>query len=417
MFSASRIIAVDDERKYLEQLAKALHSMGIPCIPLCYPDDVPQEAEWFRGVRILFCDLHLLPGAAKPELNYSAIGALLERMTSPHGSPLLLILWTAYAEDAEKLRKYLAERHADAQPIEVFALKKSDFDGGKGDLPSVIREKLEAIPQLRALYEWQDDVAEASNACVGTLLKLAKHGNGDLKGSLDELLTALAQAATSTDLAANEPGAALQEVLVPLLADRLSHLPNDQGRHKRWAQAMPSALEKKNCLTNAESSRKAAINTGLHIASPGAATGRDRGAVIQIDCAGLFLHRFAQTKDDILSEFKIRAGTNHRWLAVQVEAACDYAQQKSNSVPFVLALEVPAGTTVGNKSPAIWCSPFFISEKKEEVMLVAIVRYATTISWRKAGSIKAIYRLREPLVNELAFRKSHNDMRPGIVRL
>jgi len=66
---------------------------------------------------------------------------------------------------------------------------------------------------------------------------------------------------------------------------------------------------------------------------------------------------------------------------------------------------------------AIWISPYFVSEKNEEVKLVAIVRYATTISWRKASSIKAIYRLREPLVNELAFRKSLNDMRPGIVKL
>lgn len=419
MFAAGRIIAIDDERAYLDQLSRNLHGMGIPCIPICYPDEVPEDdVEWLRGVRILFCDLHLLTGV-KPTLNYPVIGGLLERMTSKLGSPVLLILWTDWAQDAEELEKYLAERHAEARPVAVLALRKSDFQGGlEKNLPAAIREKLGAIPQLRALYEWQDDVAAAGNACIGELLRLARKQGENLKESLDKLLTALAQAATGKDLAAEDPGSALQEVLVPLVADKLSHLPDDETRIERWKQVLPSAIAKVDSRVAGE----AAINTALNVAhiSSGAVTGRERGAVIKIECPSLFLYRFAGSQDEILSQFFIKDLEEHRWVAVQVEAACDYAQRKSPCLPFVLALEVPAKSKFNSKygkTPAIWRSPSFLSETEKEVCLVANVRYTTTVSWRKAKTRQAIYRLRDSLVSELAFCKAQHELRPGSVKL
>jgi len=87
MFSANRVIAIDDESDYLVPLCRALHSMGIPCIPVHYPGEMPgEDAHWLKKIRIVFCDLHLLPAAARLEQNYAAIGSMLERMTSPEGS-------------------------------------------------------------------------------------------------------------------------------------------------------------------------------------------------------------------------------------------------------------------------------------------------------------------------------------------
>lgn len=420
MFSANRIVAIDDQREYLDKMCHALHGLGVPCIPILYPDEVPaEETPLLQNVRMAFCDLHLLPGATKPELNYAAIGALLTRMATRSRSPLLLVLWTAYPGDADELKEYLAKRHSETQPIAILALNKADFNEELiSNLPAAIREKLESIPQLCALYDWEDDVASAGSACVGALLRLAGTNGDTLKESLDKLLSSLAQRATGKQLAAENPGAALQEALVPLLADKLSHLPDDAQRLARWKVAMPSAVAKKNCMANL--SRSASINTALNVMRTNGdpINGRVRGAVIKLDCSSIFMYRFSSSQSDVLQKFFLRDPAKFRWVAIQVEAACDFANQKSPCIPYVLAVEVPATVELQDKhADSIWRSPAFLSEVDEEVRLVANVRYVAMISPKKAKSRDALYRLREPLVNELAFHKSRQETRPGIVAL
>lgn len=418
MFSANRIIAIDDERVYLDKLSKALHGMGIPCIPIHYDDLPSAQADWFQRIRIAFFDLHLIKGASKPDFNYAAIGSLLDRMRSPHGCPLLLILWTAYPQDAVALRDYLNRRHIDSLPIDILALNKADFEGDLiANLPEAIKLKLQSIPQLRALYEWEDDVANAGSACVGTLLRLATQTGGALADSLDKLLSALAQAATGVDLAAANPGASVQEVLVPLIADKLSHFPDDANRAERWKLAMPSAVSKSSISPSG--AEIAAINTALSVVrgKAGSLNGRERGAVIAVQCPSIFMYRFGNSQSDVSKKYCFDETVKHRWVAVQVEASCDFAQQKSPCLPYVLAAEIPASAKLKNKSLPIWESPTFLSETNEEVRLVANVCFVAMISWKKAKSRHALYRFREQLVNELAFKKSRHESRPGIVSL
>jgi hypothetical protein len=427
MFSASRIIAIDDEKDYLDKLTGVLHGMGIPCIPICFPDQVPgDDATWFSGFRIIFCDLHLLKGAAKPELNYGVIGSLLERVAAPGAAPVLLILWTAYPEDADNLRDYLSKRHAAAQPIAIYALRKADFDGPLAvNLPAAVRSKLDDVPQLRALYEWQDDVAIAANTSVGSLLDLARREGGDLKEALDKLLSSLATAATGKELAAKNPGAALLEALTPLLADGIAHLPRDGQRDDLWKKAMPSAVAK--AKLESKSDRVCAVNTAMSIVHGDAGaviSARERGAVIEVECPSLFMYRFGDSPGEIMKAFGLKNATptTHRWVGVQVEAACDFAQQKSPCIPYVLALEVAAAEETKQerrqgRPDSLWESPVFRSEKNEAVRLVANVRYVSMVSVKKAQVRQAVYRLRDPLVNELAYFKSRHELRPGIVAL
>ena len=424
MFSANRVIAVDDEPEYLNQLCKALHGLGIPCIPIKYPDDLPAEGvAWFKGIRIAFCDLQLVKGAARHEIHYAAIGSMLDRMSSGERYPLVLILWTAYPTYAKELKDYLAQRHAASLPIALLALDKADFPPGESmeKLPEAIKTELDTIPQLRALFEWEDDVARAGNACVSALLSLAAQGQGDLKDSLDELLSSLACAATGSELASIDPGASIQEALVPLLADKLSHLPNDATRNERWKTAMPGAVNRRRFQSSP--SRIAAINTALNVfhAPEGqvALKASERGAVIEIECPSIFMHRFSMSREEVLRKFYLKDNaTKHRWVAIQVEAACDFAQQKSPCIPYVLAIEKPADTKLIKDRPdSVWVSPIFLSETGEEVHLVANVRYTAMISPRKAKSRDALYRLRELAVNELAFCKSQHESRPGLVAL
>lgn len=419
MFSANRIIAIDNEKAELDQLSDALHGLGIPCIPMLYPDQIPPTGTaWFQNIRILFCDLHLMTGAAKPELNYQVIGALLERMSSVDRVPPLLVLWTAYPDDRTELERYLAERHAEGLPVATLALNKDDFKGANAStLPVEIREKLDAIPQLRVLYDWQDDVAAAGDSCVSTLLGLARQHGGELKDALDRILSALAQASYGKERAAEFPGEAVQDVLSPLLLDHLLHLPDNSARRQRWQEAMPCAVARADCLDKLPGA--SGINTALHVlhTPAGSATGRERGSVVEIDCSSLFNYRFGDGPEQILETWRIKDEKQHRWMAIQVEAECDFAQQKSPCLPFVLAVEVPADVKWKSSSPAFWCSPTFLSETGREVRLISNVLYTSTLSHRKAKNKIAVYRLRDQLVNQLAFRRSQHAIRPGIVEL
>ncbi|MES2671404.1 MAG: hypothetical protein V4673_13450 [Pseudomonadota bacterium] len=423
MFGSGRIVVIDDELEYLTQLTGTLHEMGVPCIPIRFTGGVPQEATWLSGCRIAFCDLHLIPGLPTgSKANYAAIGSLLDRMATNEASSLLLVLWTRYPQDAAELEQYLAERHRASRPAVILQLDKNDFVGDLvKKLPDAVRAKLQAIPQLHALYEWQEEASTAAAACVGSLVGLARVMDGDLSGNLDKVLSALAQKATGMEIAATHPGAALQEILSPLLADRLSHLPEDERHRDLWRAAMPTAVARTKC-EDAVAGGIAAINTALHIAylHGETVTGRDRGAVIPVPCKSLFRHRFASDEAKVRDKFGIKPGTHVRWVGIQLLASCDHAQRKSLSIPYVLGAEVASDTEeppAKARPAAFWTSPVFLSEDHRAVRIFANVALTTSVSWSRAENRAALYRFREPLVNSLGLFKSQYETRPGIISL
>lgn len=419
MFGSGRIVVIDDEPAYLSQLTSELHRAGIPCVPIVYPDGLPaEEAAWLRGCRIAFCDLHLIPGVAT-RLNYGAIGALLDRMATNEPSSLLLVLWTSYLPEANGLMDYLVERHPTSLPAAILGLDKNNFVGARARLlPDAIRARLDEIPQLRALYEWQDDVDHAAGACVGSLVALARTMAGEMNQNLDKVLSALAQKATGLVIASEHPGAALQDILSPILADRLSHLPEDAGHRDLWIAAMPSAVGKVKC-GSAVKEGVAAINTALHVALPRAdkISARERGAVVAVPCQSLFRHRFSTDEATVRARFAISTDVPVRWVGIQVEAACDHAQRKSLSIPFVLGAEIAADVKVKQKPGGVWESPVFLSDEDKAVKIVVNVGLTASVPAVKASRRNALYRFRESLLNSLAMIKAQHETRPGIIML
>jgi hypothetical protein len=423
MFGSGRIVVIDDEAEYLTQLTSTLHEMGVPCIPIHFDGGVSQDATWLSGCRMAFCDLHLIRGLPSgSKSNYAVIGSLLDRMATTEASSLLLVLWTRFPQEAAELEHYLLERHSDSRPAAILHLDKNDFVGDRArTLPDEVRNKLRSIPQLRALYEWQDEVSTAAAACAGSLVGLARGMQGEMNSNLDRVLSALAQKATGVEIAARHPGSALQDILSPLLADRLSHLPEDERHRELWRDAMPSAVARSQC-GDAVAGGVAAINTALHIAYPRGerVTGRDRGAVIPVPCPSLFRHRFASDEAKVREKFGIKLDTPVRWIGIQVLASCDHAQRKSLSIPYVLAAEVASDTeepSIKSRPAALWLSPVFVSEENKAVRVFANVAFTTSVSWKRADSKAAIYRFREPLVNALSLFKSQHETRPGIISL
>lgn len=426
MFAASRVIAIDDEELYLNKLCRALHDSGIPCVPLKYPEQQPPEdGSWFRNVRIMFCDLHLIPSAANVQQSYGAIGTMLERIIPDGGSPLLLIVWTNFPGQVDELRAYLQERFPpDKQPSALLPLSKADFENENAkNLPTAIRQRLDSNPQLSALLEWENDVANAADDCVRMLFRLASKSDSDFSSSMDVLLSQLACAASGKSLAAENPGAAIHEALLPLLSDSVLHLPEDAARIDRWRAAMATVVAEQPLPKAGD--RAASINTALnivHAQTQPTMTAKERGAVYRLsskEFSEIFPGRDAATQK---KDFALKAElAEMNWVGIQVEAVCDYAQQKSVRLPYVIALEVPAATALvehgkGRPDP-VWESPTYLSEAEVPVKLVANVRYVNLLSADQAAKIKPAYRIRDLLTNDLAFARARHELRPGYIRL
>ena len=67
MLIASRVIAVDDDQKHLDGLAKALNQYGVACLQVHFTGDTT-DIKPCPHVRVIFADLHLGEGPVSDPL-------------------------------------------------------------------------------------------------------------------------------------------------------------------------------------------------------------------------------------------------------------------------------------------------------------------------------------------------------------
>ena len=391
-------------------------------MPVYYPDEYESLTPLLvQQARLVFSDLHLVQnGIPGSKANYDAVGTILEKIIPTGGAPVLLVLWTQHPDEVDQLKNHLRERYAaDKQPLAILPLPKMRFEGDEPeDLPSAIANLLESMPAIRALIHWERDVSEAADQCARTLYNLARAENKDIQQDLEILLSALARAATGKKIAQENPGESIHEALLPLLADQISNLSSSESSRDLWKAALPTAAEGKKISTS--EAHAAAINSNLHIAGRDQSlAGTIRGAVIPVDDA-LIRSLFEKESDELLADFCLQRGAVVTWRGIQVEAACDYAQQKSPMIPFVLALEAAASLefTKREMRPAsIWFSPLLQAPAGEIFYLVANVKFAFSLPSSHVKTRVADYRLRESLISEVGFAKSQHSIRPGSITL
>src|SRR5690606_24224310 len=163
------------------------------------------------------------------------------------------------------------------------------------------------------------------------LFRLASGAEATFSRAMDVLLSQLYCAASGRTLASENPGAAIHEAFLPLLSDSVLHLPEDESRVVRWRGAMPIAVAQERLRKSV--SREASINTALNVVhsnTQAGMTARERGAVYRVTSEEFSVMFPNRTPDALQKDFALRADIeNKKWVAIQVEAVCDYAQQKS----------------------------------------------------------------------------------------
>ena len=427
---APRVIVIDDEKEHLEGLTRGLNGYGAACQPILFTSE-PVDIPPCPNVRVIFADLHLTRGVVTDcdyAKDFSTISSLIEDVIKPVG-PYFIVLWTMHSGTSENLHNYLKCRlQGVTKPFAVQSLDKTDHLDANGCVKS-IDELIEAItrivdgqPQVGALLDWEGWVSGAAACTVSSIVKLAESASADmmLSAKVGRLLASLAVAAVGEEHVEEDRFRAVNEALLPILADHTASLSSSEADNKRWTDAFGES----NTGRGLSSNEAAELNRLLHIApSTRESHGTERGAVIALlgEFSGdAFKGTFGLAPEvAACKQFwcKVeRSDDRFRWVLVQSQAACDYAQMQPGPLPFYLGLCLPETKARKGTSPAaLWTSPCFEFEGETHLLHVN-ARFQISLPSEKLVE-KPLFRLREQLLNDLIYQLHSYGARPGIISL
>lgn len=426
MLSPPGVIAIDDQQDHLTGLANGLNRHGVACLQIHFTGD-PGGIKPCPHVRIIFADLHLGTGTPSDHhTDFSTIGGLLEDSIKPSG-PYFIVLWTRYPEQAENLRSFLEDRlHAVTKPFSVLPLAKDDHldeDGEVRDEKKLIEAIValtEKLPQIRALFHWESRVLGAAGRTVSSLLELASAQQGDKRADeVGRILARLGMEAVGKAHVASDRFRAVNEALLPILADRIANLRSVESDDEIWS----AALDVGGGSTGLSVEEAAKLNRLAHVADPSSENVSERGVAVVLpeSYRGNFGSTFGiDEKDAARHQFRCKDfapdDDRFRWVLLQAQAACDHAQSQPGPVPFYLGLDLPEKHELKNeKAPAsLWSSPAF--EFNGQVRLLHVsARFPVSLTPGEVQDAKPIYRLREQILNDFIYHVHSHGARPGMI--
>ncbi len=426
MLGSPRILAIDDHEKHLDGLANCLNQNGVACLRIPYKGDMT-GIKPCPDVRIIFADLQLVPGPRSDHLvDFAGIGGLLRTAIKPAG-PYFIVLWTRYPEQASGLLEFLNERLGKGvtKPYDVRPLDKSDHMDPDGNISGdSLMEKIvditRGLPQVGALFDWEGRVLRAAGRTLSSILDLASTEKTENRPDrLGWFLGCLGVESVGRDHVNNDRFRAINDALLPILADRISKTGLNDTDDDIWRTAVRIPDKNKPLLIE----QAARLNRLVHIADPSNTSSAARGAVVQLPDSRRenFQDQFGIKEKEAASKcFRCKdfdpACSRIRWILVQCQAACDYAQSSSGSVPLYLGLDFPEkNRPKGGKMPqSIWRGPAFQFEREIRHLRVN-AGFPLALGSTELQTLKPLYRLREQILNDLVYHLHSYGARPGMM--
>ena len=427
---APRIIAIDDSPDDLQKLVQSLNRCNTACLPIHFTGD-SSDIERCPHVRIIFADLHLNEGGSvdNHSQHFGLVGSLIEETIIPSG-PYILLLWTKYPDQAIHLEKYLEERlQSIHNPLAVEAIDKAQYlalaeTSRSGEtLSEAIFRIIRQYPEIAAFLDWEERVLGAAANTVSSILELARRDTSDAtRKEIGRLFASLAVESVGEEHVEEDRFRAVNEALLPILADRIASMRSREADNELWR----AAFEESDIRRGLSLEEAAKLNLLLHIAVPPTDTskGNERGAVIALpdrfsgdgfESAFDLVQETAAHKQFWRREETEKGENQVRWVLVQTQAACDYAQAQPGPLPFHLGLCLPASEVRRGTPPAaLWRSPCFDLDGKPHFLHVN-ARFQTSLLSAEVAEAQPLFRLREQLLSDLIYRLHSHGARPGII--
>jgi hypothetical protein len=367
MLPSPRIVVIDDEEKDVQAIVEALNVLETTAVGIHYTPG--REVPRFPCLRILFLDLHLLPGAGSTEQQIKYTVDLLAQLLTSANGPYAIVLWSGHATERELFEQILHERLPVLEitaPLIIVSLDKVDHlqDHEVRDpkrLKDAVLGTIQKNPQLAAILAWEEHVAQAVNDTICQIFQMACQGAPEAATGLNHVLGELAFSAAGLENARRDVFRSVNEVLVPIVSDRLLHRGIAAELRQQWSEAV-TVEDRDSELTEQQAAR---LNSLLHLESGAllvAIQPRDRGSVVNLssftdeDFQGIW----GYSRQQLLGAFRLQNQQPGRWVMIQVQPPCDQAQQHQGLLPYILGTELTPSNTWykdRNRQPCFWLSP------------------------------------------------------------
>lgn len=417
MFEPPRVIAIDDNLRHLDSLVSGLQRHGVACLPMHFLNT--DNIKPCPDVRIIFSDLNLIGRASDHTGQFGALMKLLDERIAPRG-PYFILLWTQFPDQGAALQAFLDEEIRNVtKPFAVRAIDKADHLTVSGDLKddgglmAAIEALIAELPQVGALFNWENKVLRAAGDVISSVLSLAStQDSADKIAEAERILFWLGTEAVGRDHVESDRFRAVNEALLPILADRIA---NQRSDDEVWRRALAATTAQS--LSQSEAAR---LNRMVHLDSD--ATPAARGGVIPLPprLAEGFADSFGVDEMTAADrQFRCRGfstdGGRCRWVLVQAQAACDYAQSRAGPAPCYLGLEMPFPTRRSGTPPAaLWLSPALEVDGAVRQLRVSAT-FPVSVGPAEFDRQTPIYRLREQILNDLIYHLHSHGARPGML--
>lgn len=116
------VCVIDDEEKDSKPILDALLGLGLGCVHIRGDLSAPLPIKPFKGLRIVFADLHLSASGGKSSPAHTA--NVFRRVVSNQSAPIVVVIWSKYAGDK------VADKSLppDDQPTEAEVFKQTLLD-------------------------------------------------------------------------------------------------------------------------------------------------------------------------------------------------------------------------------------------------------------------------------------------------
>lgn len=444
MIPSPRIAVIDDEEDSVKAIRESLESMDTSCLPVLVRAGEPSVKAPIRGIRLLFLDVHLVSGNQQGASLYDTNASILQQVLASDNGPYVLVVWTSHKAERDGLLEHISKHYQNIpQPLASLVMAKEEYRNGAGfDMPKVaarIADLLREQPQANALLHWENAVDLACGDLIARLCSFVPREEmflGDPSAKLERTLTAIAQSAVGVlNLERNELGA-INDGLMPLLNDRLAHLPDQDGNLLDvWKKAISKPADK----ISLEMSEKIDLDSMYHVAPnrPGPITCGTRGAIYELprdfdlekvflpgtNLEKIYVNYFQfQPKDEVTRQMEALQEAV-AWCLVGLRAACDQAQPKGGTNRLILSARIKEplsikGLSYFKQNDAIFMTMPLVNGD-HPFRLVLNFRFLITLSDEqlKALSIQPLLRLRDNMCSVIETQFATHACRPGLMKM
>lgn len=441
MIIAPRIIAVDDDPDHLKALEEAFDGLGGLCECIEFGRASDRTVPFASGVRVLFMDINLLPGAAANlgPRTFSPIVTIVRKLISPDNGPYALVTWTSNVAAHDALTDYLEQQLSqDLRPCATYCLPKD----GHLDDPPALMAKLRAlhgeIPGLAMLLDWERAVTNAADRSVLQIARLSGLYGREQGSAMAQAVKAISRASAGPAEADRHPFRAFTQGMSAVLADQLERSSPVTETEDAWKSALAATAP-----PDPDDVQRAALNTFFHLATARDA-GSALGAIYEVSfaaisnyllpthktkMAALLSSEFVPLRQDRLQDDEARRTFVRRckFRLIQLGAPCDHSNNKIRVPDCLLAVEIPETafdcTELRSKkqfrdTPAraewLFQTPPLLSDAGRYVLVVNM-RFRISVPSAELGGFRRIGRLREALASEIAIHSANFSTRPGII--